>query len=83
MTYLDDSLDSVFDIEPRLVIDEARAEEELSQLGEELDVFLDGLPHITTFLPPQPLPLLMQVVPASRTRVCLTPAKMKTWMMRT
>ena len=32
--------DSVFDIEPRLVIDEAKAEQELNELGEEMDVYL-------------------------------------------
>ena len=37
---MDNSYDSVFDIEPRLVIDEAKAEQELDELGEEMDVYL-------------------------------------------
>ena len=49
---MDDSHDSVFAVEPRLVIDEARAQQEHQELGEELDVFLDGLHHNAYDLPP-------------------------------
>ena len=51
---MDDSYDSVFAVEPRLVIDEARAQQELQELGEELEVLLDGLHHNAHDLPPYP-----------------------------
>ena len=52
---LDNCLNSVFVFKPRLIIGKTRAEEELGQLGRNLDFFLDGLPYPTQHdLPPSP-----------------------------